>query len=102
MVSVKRPDVRLQELSELFKQRNALYGDTYKRHGDILMALFSGVVPEATCPIDACRLAIINTMCSKLSRYVSNWEAGHKDSMDDISVYAQMICELDEIKAASK
>ena len=43
-MTTKRPDEALAALGELFKTRNAIYGDTYKDFGKILMGLFPGGV----------------------------------------------------------
>lgn len=95
---IDSPDVRLKQLAELFEQRNKLYGSTYKKHGPIVMAIFGGSIPEIRADIDSSRMAIINVVASKLSRYAENWQTGHVDSLNDISVYCQMLRELDDIK----
>ena len=88
------PDA-LKHLADLYEKRNVLYGDDYKRHGERMMALFpNGVVLDT--PDDFNRFAIVQMLSSKLGRYSYNFfEGGHVDSLDDLSVYAQMLQELD-------
>lgn len=90
------PDFILRSQAELFKSRNAEYGDGYKEFGKIIMSLFpDGLKIENQK--DASRLAILNIMIAKLDRYCKNFhKGGHKDSLSDISVYAAMLQEVDE------
>lgn len=91
------PDIKLHELADLFKSRNAEYGNTYMDHGDALLAIFHGRIPEITNPKDAARIGVINMLVSKLCRYTANWDKnGHIDSLDDISVYSQMLVHIDQ------
>lgn len=85
---------RLTELAKLYSERNALYGDDYKMHGKIMQAFFP-VGIELRSVDDFNRYAIFQNLLTKLNRYVANWDDGHEDSLNDISVYAQMLQELD-------
>jgi len=89
------PD-NLKKLAELFEERNKTYGSNYKEIGFVLHALF----PEGICVNsheDWSRFGCLFQMISKLTRYVQNFESGgHRDSLDDLSVYAQMLSELDD------
>jgi hypothetical protein len=95
MKEPKSPDQALSDLGDLFKQRNALYGDNYKRFGPALMSLMpSGVFIQDAHDMN--RFAIFVMMFVKISRYAQNFsQNGHPDSLDDLSVYAQMLRELD-------
>jgi len=86
---------QLREKAELYAQRNALYGDTYKLQGEVMNLLFpAGITLDGVK--DHNRYAIYQTMISKMCRYAANFEAGgHIDSLDDISVYSMMLQELD-------
>jgi len=85
----------LVELADLYRQRNDVYGDDYKQHGHIMKALFEYGV-HLHSPSDFNRYAILQNIVTKLNRYLASWEkGGHADSLDDISVYAQMLKELD-------
>lgn len=86
----------LEDAAKLFNERSLLYGNTYKEHGDVVDALFpEGILIET--PEDHSRFACITMIVSKLKRYTHNFEnGGHEDSLDDISVYAQMLKELDK------
>lgn len=86
---------QLESKAALYKQRNAQYGDTYKMQGAILEAMFpNGVSLDGID--DQNRYSIFITIVSKMLRYANNFDkGGHEDSLDDISVYAMMLKELD-------
>jgi hypothetical protein len=94
---IESPDRALKRLGNLFKERNALYGDNYLSHGKVMMALFSGKIPKQITVEDANRFGIFTQMVSKMTRYANRWDEGHQDSLDDLSVYSQMLSELDKI-----
>lgn len=98
---VLKPNQSLTMLADLYEQRNVMYGDTYKNHGTVVKSLFPNGIGLITVD-DHNRFAIITMLVSKLCRYIANFEAGgHDDSLDDMSVYAQMLKELDmEIRNA--
>ncbi len=85
----------LKEAADIFEERNELYGDNYKRHGLVMQAMFpSGIYINGVH--DYNRFALLNNMTSKLTRYAHQFEdGGHDDSLTDLSVYAQMLKELD-------
>jgi hypothetical protein len=86
---------RLRNLADLYEERNAVYGDDYKRHGDIMMALFPDGLTLDTA-MDFNRYGIFKELVTKLSRYAAQWkQGGHYDSLNDKSVYAQILQELD-------
>ena len=85
----------LEELAELYRERNKQYGDNYKTHGDVMMALFPNGI-KLKKPIDFNRYSCFKEMVTRLGRYAHNYDnGGHEDSLRDISVYAQMLRELD-------
>lgn len=83
--------------AKLYDERNALYGDNYKRFGFIMVHLFpSGAALNG--PHDFNRMGIFVQIVSKVTRYAAQFEkGGHADSLDDLSVYAMMLKELDAI-----
>lgn len=86
----------LADLANLYNDRNKIYGDDYKRHGSIMHTFFPNGV-HLNSADDFNRYAIIKNLVTKLNRYIRNFEkGGHADSLDDISVYAQMLQELDK------
>jgi hypothetical protein len=93
---IKKPDQSLGELADLYRQRNAIYKDTYKRHGHVMDALFpDGLDIEGVKDFN--RLALLDMMIGKLTRYTNNFDkGGHEDSLDDLSVYTQMLKEIDQ------
>ncbi len=91
---VKGVPNKLREAAKVFEEKNAEYGNSYQEHGKIMEVLFPDGV-ELMTPEDQNRFAIFTTMVSKMYRYAANWEEGHDDSLLDISVYANMLRELD-------
>lgn len=88
------PDALL-DLSNLYAERNKQYGDDYKLHGHIMVALFPEGVDLST-PAEFNRYSCLKEIVTKIARYANNFsKGGHKDSLDDITVYAQMLQELD-------
>ena len=82
--------------AETFKDRHRLYGDNYKRFGNILTHLFPNGV-DVTNPDIANKLNLLIQITGKVTRYaegLSNGNKGHKDSAHDIMVYAAMLEEL--------
>lgn len=85
----------LKEAADLFEERDEKYGSSYKKHGRVMRAFFPQGL-ELSTENEFGRFAIFNMLAGKLGRYANNFEdCGHKDSLDDISVYAQMLNDLD-------
>lgn len=79
---------------QTFKQRSEQYGESYKRHGEVMRALF----PEGLtiCGVEEFnRFGILNMIVSKLLRYTNDWHNPHEDSIHDLGVYAFINQELD-------
>lgn len=88
----------LHYLADLFEGRYRMYGDNYKRFGPIFKALFPDGRIVIDDEVDFTRLGLFVQIVYKLSRYASCFNTGgHRDSLDDLAVYAQMLAELDEI-----
>jgi len=86
----------LKMLQDVYHARNMEYGSSYKRFGNILLALFPAGI-HIKEEMDGTRVAILLWILSKLDRYVSNFEnGGHPDSLDDMAVYAMMLKEIDD------
>lgn len=87
---------RLQELADLHEARNSNYDNAYKKHGAVMDALFpNGMILDS---VEAHgRFGVLTLVVGKLVRYAGNFErSGHDDSLDDLSVYSQMLRELDQ------
>lgn len=74
---------------ETFKERGAIYGDNYKRVGDVMMALFPRGVVLRT-PEDFLRWQIFEMLVVKLTRLAVTGLT-HRDSAHDIGVYGAML-----------
>jgi hypothetical protein len=85
----------LRDLGKLYEERNKKYGDNYKLHGAVMRGLFPDGVELRTSD-DFNRYSCVKEIATRLGRYSFNFHnGGHADSLNDISVYAQMLQELD-------
>jgi hypothetical protein len=101
---MKKPEVKtkqkrsvpdfLEEAAELFAERNAVYADAYKRVGSLFTAWFPDGITLNT-EHDFNRFAILIHLANKMTRYASNWDHGHDDSLEDLIVYPAMLKEID-------
>lgn len=86
----RAPDL-LDAGAATFRQRNAVYGNTYLNFGKLLKTLFPIELRLAT-EEDFNRLGLFVHCMDKLSRYAANIEVGgHQDSAHDLMVYAAML-----------
>jgi hypothetical protein len=85
----------LRDSASTYEQRNKLYGDNYKRFGQVMEALFPNGVGLVDID-DFNRFGVFVQLVSKMSRYAENFtKGGHDDSLLDLSVYSAMLRELD-------
>lgn len=98
---MKKVPEMLIDASNLYKERNALYGDNYKRFGPAFHSLMPSV--KIDNPDDFNRFALLTQIFSKMSRYCQMFaEGGHDDSLDDMAVYAMMLKELDAVNKTTR
>ena len=84
----------LNEAAQTYKQRNAMYGDNYKRAGHMLAALFPDGIP-AMSPDEWNQFAVWMMIFAKDIRYAMHiGKGGHLDSAHDNIVYSAMLEEL--------
>jgi hypothetical protein len=84
----------LRAAAAIYEERNAMYGDNYKRYGSSILQMFGPV--ELRTADDYNRFAIFTHIMTRLTRYAANFSrGGHDDSLDDICVYTMMLKELD-------
>ncbi len=89
----------LRASADLFEQRNAIYGDNFVHFGKTMKGIFpKGLTLETEEEFN--RFCIFVQVVSKATRYGQTFKkGGHRDSLDDTSVYAMMLAEYDaEIK----
>lgn len=93
----------LDEAAKTFRDRNAVYGDNFKRVGAVMAALFPEGITLKT-EDDHNRFHIFALCVIKMTRYTQNWNVGgHADSIHDNTVYSAMLEAIDaEIKGRSK
>lgn len=85
----------LENGAKTFRQRNAIYGNNFMRHGEVMLALFPNGVKLLTIE-DHNRFGLITQIVAKLTRYGENFgRGGHADSLHDLMVYAAMLYEVD-------
>lgn len=86
---------QLAKLAYIFKERNATYGDTFRHVGEVLENIFpNGLAIQS--PDDWNRLCAFLHIVDKVMRYGNNFDkGGHADSLNDVSVYAQILQMLD-------
>lgn len=100
--SVKSVPDALRDLGNLYAERNKLYGSNYKFFGNILHGIFpDGITLNG--PEEFNRFALFLQLVHKISRYARSMpKNGHEDSLDDTSVYAQLLQEYDRELSALK
>lgn len=79
----------LAEMADTFRERNKVYGDNYKRVGDVMSALFPEGVMLVT-PEDFNVWHLFELMVVKMTRF-ANSDLTHEDSIHDLAVYAAMV-----------
>lgn len=79
----------LAEMADTYRERNKVYGDNYKRVGDVMSALFPEGVMLVT-PEDFNVWHLFELMVVKMTRF-ANSGLTHEDSIHDLAVYAAMV-----------
>ncbi len=87
----------LRKCADLFESRNPEYGNNYERFGLLIELLFPNGLDLKTIS-DYNRYGVFTQMIGKIMRYANNFNKGHPDSLDDLSVYSQMLRDLDNKK----
>lgn len=86
---------KLDTVKEIFKKRNAIYGDSYKDFGHVMEALFpNGIHIEGAAEFQ--RFIGVCNVVGKLVRFTKRYANGHnhQDSLDDMIAYTAMLSEL--------
>lgn len=79
----------LADMATTFRERNKIYGDNYKRVGDVMVALFpNGVQLKSAEDFNTWHL--FELMVVKMTRF-ANSNLTHQDSIHDLAVYAAMV-----------
>lgn len=90
------PAENLRRGAKLFDERNSVYGDNWRNVGPTMAALFPNGVMLRTAH-DWNRMHIFLLAIVKKTRYATNWEnGGHKDSIQDETVYNAMLEAIDD------
>ena len=88
------PYTCLMEAASTFRERGQVYGDAYRKFGNIMMALFPDGITIKNAD-DWNRYSLLHMEVAKLARYCQNFSVGHIDSQHDLCVYAAMLESLD-------
>lgn len=84
----------ISEALKTVEERGKIYGDSYKRHGEVMSKLFpNGISLDGVDDFN--RFGVLNMQVSKLIRYTQSWDKRHIDSSHDLAVYSFMQEELD-------
>jgi hypothetical protein len=86
---------QLNRIADLFDRKSEEYGDSYKNMGKVLVALFpNGITLKTEDELN--RFVTFVQLVFKVNRYAHNYEkGGHMDSMDDLSIYSQIMNSID-------
>jgi hypothetical protein len=88
----------LKDALATYEARNAVYSNNYQLVGKVMVGLFPEGLTVKTAH-DWERLHIFLLQVVKQSRYARNWDnGGHGESMDDLTVYAAILNEIDSQK----
>lgn len=87
---------RLAALAKIYEERGKVYAKDYQHLGASLKAIFpQGLLLETEEEFN--RFALFIHLHGKMARYGQNIKkGGHADSLDDASVYAQLMRECDD------
>lgn len=90
----------LHAAADIFEERNKVYGDNFLHFGKTMAGIFPrGLKLETEEEFN--RFCIFVQVVSKATRYGQSFKrGGHQDSLDDISVYSQMLAEIDKMRQA--
>jgi hypothetical protein len=87
---VKASDL-LDKAADLYRQRNAVYGDNFEQIGPVMKGLFPNGIKLET-EADFIRFHLLMLDVVKTSRYCNNFDkGGHLDSIQDKTVYCAMV-----------
>ena len=84
-----RADVVLEEMAELFRQRNIKYGDNWDKVGKMFVVLFPDGLTLKTYD-DFVKFHFLTWVIGKFSRWVNVNLDGSDDSLRDAAVYMAM------------
>lgn len=79
----------LLEMAETYKERKKVYGENYKKVGDVMIALFPDGVTIGTKE-QFVVWHLFELVVVKLTRF-ANSGLSHEDSIHDLAVYAAMV-----------
>jgi hypothetical protein len=89
------PRERIDALISIYDQRRGTYGEDYTHIGESMIGMFPNGL-NLVSERDFTRFALLCSIHGKLLRYAARFkDNGHADSLDDISIYAQLLRSVD-------
>ena len=97
-MTVKSVTQAIKDLARIHEDRRPLYGDDFLHVGEVMLGLFPRGLTLRTS-VDFNRFVLLVHQVTKVSRYAQCMAKGqgHPDSLDDISVYAQLLQHFDSL-----
>jgi hypothetical protein len=86
----------LRAAAATYEERNAVYGDNFRRVGNAMVAMFpDGLTLKTADDWNRAHLFLLGVV--KQTRYAVNFEkGGHRDSVHDSTVYSAMLEAVDQ------
>jgi hypothetical protein len=97
-MTVKSVSQAIHDLAKIHADRRTLYGDDFLQVGEALVGFFPRGLTLRTA-VDFNRFVLFLHQVTKVSRYAQCMARGHghQDSLDDLSIYAQLLQHFDSV-----
>lgn len=86
----------LENSTEVYYDRSAVYKDNFRSVGRVMVALFPNGRPPLVTAADYDRWHIFELLIVKLTRYANNYDVPHEDSLIDMLPYIGILGALDQ------
>jgi len=86
----------LEQSSDVYRDRSAVYKDNFRSVGRVMVALFPDGRPPLVTAADDDRWHIFELIIVKLTRYANNYDVPHEDSLLDMLPYLGILGGLDQ------
>jgi hypothetical protein len=97
-MTVKSVSQAIHDLARIHEDRRSLYGEDFLHVGEVMLGLFPRGLTLRTA-VDFNRFVLLVHQVTKVSRYAQCMARGqgHQDSLDDLSIYAQLLQHFDSV-----
>lgn len=86
----------LENASEVYYDRSAIYKDNFRSVGRVMVGMFPDGRPPLVTAADYDRWHIFELIIVKLTRYANNYDVPHEDSLVDMLPYIGILGGLDQ------